>query len=94
MAGKPAYRVNNTAGNFRSIAFTDITVSFTFSVNISAAGIGRTAGTLAPLPIWQPPGCGKLGHIAGNNRFRKKCGVCHYIIGVNGENFTSHLRHV
>ena len=59
MAGKPAYRVNNTAGNFRSIAFTDITVSFTFSVNISAADIVRTSGFLRTLPIGEPPGCGK-----------------------------------
>ena len=63
MAGKPAYRVNNTAGNFRSIAFTNITVNFTFSVNISAAVVSRTAGPLAPLPIGEPPGCSKLKRV-------------------------------
>ena len=42
VAGKPAYRVNNTAGNFRRCTFRDESVSFTFSVNISAAVVVRT----------------------------------------------------
>ena len=34
-------------------------VFLTVAVMVFATGIVRTAGTLAALPIWQPPGCGK-----------------------------------
>ena len=34
-------------------------VFLTVAVNVLAAVIGRTAGSLVPLPIGEPPGCGK-----------------------------------
>ena len=38
-------------------------VFLTVAVNVLAAVIGRTAGSLVPLPIGQPPGRGKLERV-------------------------------
>ena len=62
--------------------------------NVAAANIFRTAAGVSFKIIGEPVDTGDFEAGSGSNRFRKKCGVCHYIIGVNGENFTSHLRRV
>ena len=39
-------------------------VFLTVSVMVPAADVVRTTGALAALPVWQPPGCGKLKRVA------------------------------
>ena len=39
-------------------------VFLTVAVNVSAAGIVRTSGSLTTLPVGEPPGCGKLKRVA------------------------------